>query len=362
MLGQGLTVFFAMSGMLISLPFVRDIAAGRRRLRVGRYAIRRLRRVFPVYIAIFVVANFALHAVYVENAVAVHTPRSDAGTGELTGWVPVLLNLTLLQSFSPQWLQTGINPSWSLTTELTFYALLPLLMIPLVGRVRRRFLAALAPAAVLWVGGLCGRAWATYLFHGMVGVSPLEAEYGPHPVAVLSRSLLGLGDMFAVGIVIAVLFVWTERGELPQWTARRARVACALLLVAGTAGAIFFHHREPWLLGAFTTLVAGALVLRITDPEARGDSSRFVRMIGWRPLDYVGRVSLSVYLVHFPVIVLLTRARLFTHDSVLSAVGSTLLTAAISLAVAAVTYAWIERPALTGEWPRWRSAGRQSRP
>ena len=51
---------------------------------------------------------------------------------------PLLLNLSLLHTFVPEHLQTGINPSWSLTTELTFYALLPVLAVWLVGRSSRR--------------------------------------------------------------------------------------------------------------------------------------------------------------------------------------------------------------------------------
>ena len=76
----------------------------------------------------------------------------------------IALNLSLLQTFFPDHLQTGINPSWSLTTELTFYALLPVLAVWLVGRSKPRLAMALLPAAVLGVAGLAGRAWAEHLF------------------------------------------------------------------------------------------------------------------------------------------------------------------------------------------------------
>ena len=74
---------------------------------------------------------------------------------------------------------------------------------------------ALLPAAVLGVAGLAGRAWAEHLYSESSNLSPFTAEYGANSVAVLSRSLLALGDNFALGMIIAVLFVWTERGELP---------------------------------------------------------------------------------------------------------------------------------------------------
>lgn len=352
MLVHGLTVFFVMSGMLIAMPFVRDIAAGTRRVRVGRYALRRLRRVFPVYLLIFLISNFVFRAVYVENAVGVHSPHSDAGTGMMTDPIALFLNLSLLQTFSPRWLETGINPSWSLTTELTFYTVLPLLAVGLVGRFKYRLAAALLPAALLWLAGMVGRVWAEHLYAGMPGISSLEAEFGPHPSAVLSRSLLGLGDMFAVGMVVAVLFVWTERGELPRWNRRRARIVACVSIVVGTACAAILHHIHPWFVGAFTAFVAGGIILLIADPEARREPSVIVRIAGWRPLEYVGKISLSVYLWHYPLLILLTRVHLFTSDSLLVAIGSTVTLAVLSVALGSLTYAWVERPALTGTWPR----------
>jgi peptidoglycan/LPS O-acetylase OafA/YrhL len=357
MMAQGLTVFFAMSGLLIALPFVRDIATGERRVRVSRYAVRRLRRVFPAYLVIFTIANFVFQAGYLVNAAVVHDAQSDAGTGMITDVVPLVLNLSLLQSFSTAWLETGIPPSWSLTTELTFYAILPLIMVPMVSlgrRLRRPLLAALLPAILLWITGLIGRVWSEQLFARMDGVDSFEAEFGPYPVAVLSRSLLGLGDMFAVGMVVCVLFVWTERGQLRGWTRDRARLVAVAAIVVGAAGAVVLHESHPWFLGAFTTLVAGGLILLIADAEARRERSAFIDLVGWRPFEYVGKISLSVYLWHFPLLILMTRAGLFTRDSAPTAIGATASLAAVSIVLASVTYFWVERPGLTGQWPAVR--------
>ena len=76
-----------------------------------------------------------------------------------------------------------------------------------------------------------------------------------------------------------------------------------------------------------------------------------VRVAAVKPLEYVGAISLSVYLWHYPVIVLLSRAELFDADSVSSLIGAPSIVAAASIALGAITYAWIERPAMTGELP-----------
>jgi peptidoglycan/LPS O-acetylase OafA/YrhL len=354
-LAQALTVFFAMSGMLIYTPFARDIARGERKLRVGHYVSRRLLRIFPAYLVIFVIADFGLRAVFLSNAVDTAVPGTDAGTGMMTKPEPLLLNLSLLHTFFPDYLQTGINPSWSLTTELTFYAALPVLAVWLVGRSSRRLALALLPPAVLGVAGLAGRAWAEHLFQHSSGITPFSAEYGAHGVAVLSRSLLGLGDTFALGMVVAVLFVWTQRGELPWWTRRRATIVGWSLIVAGSIGALIFHDTHPWFTGSFTSVSAAAIILLMVDPPARREPSLLVRVGSWRPIEYVGEISLSVYLWHFPILVLVARAGLFSHDSLFSMVGSTVLVAAVAIALGAITFAWIERPAMTGQLPRaWR--------
>jgi peptidoglycan/LPS O-acetylase OafA/YrhL len=359
LMAQGLTVFFAMSGMLIYLPFVRDIATGQRGVDVRRYARRRLLRIFPAYLLIFGAANLVLHAVYVTNAVDTSTPGTDAGTGLMSDPLTLLLNVTLTQTFVPDAVQTGINPSWSLTTELTFYLLLPVLAVPLVGRAvrqSRRMMLALAPAIALAVAGLVGRGWAEHLYAQRADLTPFSAEFGANGVAVLSRSLLALADNFAVGMVVAVLFVWTERGELPWWTRRRATAAGWTALVVGGALGALVHDSHPWFQGTFTSLTAGGLILLVVDPSARREPSLLVRLADVRPLSWLGEVSLSTYLWHYPVIVLVSRTGWYTTDSVGSMMGSTAVVVAVSVALGGMTYACVERPAMTGELPvlRWR--------
>lgn len=354
-LAQALTVFFAMSGMLIYTPFVRDIARAERRLKVGRYVRRRLLRIFPVYLVIFVICDFGFRAVYLSNAVETGARASDAGTGMLTEPGPLLLNLSLLQTFFPDHLQTGINPSWSLTTELTFYALLPVLAVWLVGRSSRRLALALIPPAALAAAGLAGRAWAEHLYAQTSGLSVFEAEFGAHGVAVLSRSLLAIGDTFAVGMAVAVLFVWTERGELPRWTRRTATAAAWSLVAVGSVGALLIRESHPWFMGTFTSLAAGGVILLMVDPGARGESSALVRVASWRPIEYLGEISLSLYLWHFPMIILASRAGLFDTDSLASLAGSVVLVGSAASLLGAITFAWIERPAMTGQWPMARS-------
>ena len=121
----------------------------------------------PGYLAIFLIVNFVLQASYVDNP-ALQPVGTDAGTGMITDPWKLLTNLTLTQSYFPAFIQTGINPSWSLTLEYAFYASLPLLG-SLLFRLRKRtslrpyLIAAIAPALLLAIG-LIGRALMPLVF------------------------------------------------------------------------------------------------------------------------------------------------------------------------------------------------------
>jgi peptidoglycan/LPS O-acetylase OafA/YrhL len=352
LLSVGLVVFFAMSGLLIYLPFARDISNGQRRVRLGHYARRRLARVYPAYIVIFLVADLVLRAVYVDNAVDASSTGTDRATGLLSDPVDLLLNLSLLQTFFPGTLQTGINPSWSLTTELCFYALLPLLSLPLVrharGSSRRALMLALVPAGVLFLVGFAGRAWAEQWYERRPELSTFSAEFGANGIAVLSRSLLGLGDNFAFGMVVAVLFVWMRRGELTWLTHRRVLVIGTVVVLGGGLGGLLLHDVHPWFLGTAMAAASGGLLLLLVEPAARGTDSALVRFASFPPLEYVGRISLSVYLWHYPMIVLASRFDLVGGDSVGTMLWAPTLVSAAALALGSVTYALVERPAMAG--------------
>jgi peptidoglycan/LPS O-acetylase OafA/YrhL len=306
---------------------------------------------------IFLVANFVLQAVYTENAVDVSVANTDTGTGMMTDPLQLFLNLTLLQTFVPSALQTGINPSWSLTTELCFYVVLPLLAVPLVrftrGDARRGFWIALVPGAVLIVAGLVGRTWAEHLHAQQPEIDTFSAEFGANGIAVLSRSLLALGDNFGLGMVVAVLFVWIERGELAGWTRRRIVAGAAVVVLLCGGFVLALHDAHPWFTGTAMSVAAAAILLVLVEPTARSTPSVLVRMTSAPAFEYVGKASLSIYLWHYPLIVLASRFDLIGGDSALTMLVAPALVFSGALLLGAVTYTYVERPAMS-----WRQKAR----
>lgn len=350
----GLVLFFAMSGLLISLPFVRDVARGERRTDVRRFALRRVARVFPGYLVIFLVSSFVLQAVYLGNAVEVSREASDAGSGMMTDPLDLAANLSLLHTFFPETIQTGINPSWSLTTELCFYALLPLLLVPLArwggGFSRRAFWLAAMPGLLFVVVGLAGRLVAEWWWRSTPGMDALTAEFGPNGIAVLTRSLLGIADNFGIGMLVAVAFVWMERGHLAWLTRRRLFLVGAPVVAVAGVLTLWSADAHPWFVTSAMGLAAGVILLVLVEPTARRSPSRLVRLFSARPLEHVGMISLSAYLWHYPVLLVISRLDerfpLVGGDSLPTMLWAPALVAAGSVLLGTVTYRLVEKPAM----------------
>jgi peptidoglycan/LPS O-acetylase OafA/YrhL len=162
-------------------------------------------------------------------------------------------------------------------------------------------------------------------------------------------------------MLVAVLFVWTQRGELPLWTRRRATVTGWTAVVVGSVVALMIRETHPWFMGSATSVAAAGVILLVTDPGARDEASVIVSIASWRPIEYLGEISLSLYLWHFPMIVIASRAGLFSDDSLASLGGSVVAVALASFVLGTLTFTWVERPAMTGRWPMARFRPRPDR-
>lgn len=349
-LSQAIVFFFALSGFLIFLPFVRRYAAAGDLPSIRHFAAQRIRRVYPAYVVTFLIANFVLAAVFVTNAVETGRTSSDAGSGRITDPLRLLEHLTLVQNFIPAELQTGNNPAWSLTTELTFYLVLPLLALGMfsvrAGGHRARFVIACVPGLLMLAVGIAGKLWAQSLQSARPHLTPETAEFGSNGVSVLSRSLLGLADNFAFGMLAAVVFVWMERGHLGRLSPTVVRIVCPAVWAASLLWAVHLDATGSRFIGTFIALSAGAYLLYVVEPAARGRASKVGAFVDIRPLYFIGQISLSIYLWHFPVILLVSRFGWGGSDSLLGGLWSLLLVGAVSIVLGAVTYRLVELPGM----------------
>ena len=353
-LGQALTFFFVLSGFLLYLPFIKRLESGSSAPDTAKYFVSRVRRVFPGYLFIFVISNFVLQASYLVSPVTVGWADGDEGTGMITNPLNLLAQFTLTQSLFPSTLQTGLNPAWSLTTEWGFYLVLPVIgfaTFALRGRIQlSAYRLALIGPAVLLVIGVVTNYIVSLLQAAHPEYSPLEAYWGPNWIAVLSRSFLALADNFAIGMVAAVVFVALGRGAAATWSTARIQWLLAASMFGFTFASLAAFVLNPRFLPTIFSVAAASLLLLIIAPLARGERSWIAVATDWRPLRYVGTISLSMYLWHYPVMILAERFHLPVQNSPIGLVWGLVAVSLITLVLASATFHFVEKPAMN-----WRA-------
>lgn len=314
-LQAGVEVFFVLSGFLIYTPFVRAHLAGDGPPRALDYLRRRALRIYPAYWVAF-------------------------GLLLALGWVAVdgagrmLQNLTLTQGYRQVEVMTGqgIEPAWTLCVEVTFYAFVPLwsALVRRVARPGRALRTELAGAVALMAVGVGSVLWA-------------ELGSIPVPLRVLFPQLVTLGG----GMLLAV--VATARSTAPRLD-RLARLVppalvcwplafLAALRMPGQATS-FQAPDGDWVVFALTQSLFGLL---LAAPVMLGHGGALARVLRWPPVAWVGLVSYGVYLWHYDVVFDLWPGAWETGRA--RAVLASLGFLAVSVALGAVSYYLIERPA-----------------
>ncbi len=326
-LDAGVALFFVVSGFLLFGPHVRAHLQALPGPATAAYLKHRALRILPpLWIAVAAVWAFI--------------PLSPG----VSGWT-YLRHATLTQIYGSDGSTWGLTQMWSLATEAAFYLALPVLawLLTRGGRDRRwlprttSVLLGLQVIAMVWLG--------------------IAHTGGNERAALWLPAYLG---WFGVGMALAA-WHWSRRlGGAPTGT---------LDAIAATPGAVYAlaagwfvllstpiagpYTLEPPSVGAALVknlgyaVLGGLLVLPAVAPLANG--SRIVAALSSGPAKVLGDISYGVFCYHLVVLGLVERA---IHHEVLH--GNfwplELLTLAITLPVAWLSYRFVERPIM--RWGR----------
>jgi peptidoglycan/LPS O-acetylase OafA/YrhL len=340
--GEGLTLFFVLSGFLLFGPFM-HAAARRAPLGISQYFMNRFLRIYPAYFVIFSIVALFLGLAYTKTVSA-----TDPGVqsvfdtvGRMTSPGPILANLFLVHTLTPWTIKTGLGVSWSLTAEICFYLLLPLLAVITVRLSRRYGLnsAAVISSLGMIVLGLTCRIIGDAQIHGDA-TAQFYQQWGGNWLAVYLRSILCQADFFGVGMLALIVFRHTA--TISGVTARTRYRQC--LYAAAILGLAFTRLEREFGFAVFFA----ALLLIITTETSTLRPHRLVSFLEWRPVWWLGVISYSFYLWHLPVIWGVYRWLLHKQqpDTFLSIALAYILVFAITTALSSVTYLLVERPAL----------------
>ena len=272
----GVDVFFVISGYLITGGILRDLTNNRFTMRNFYY--RRIRRILPAYFTLIVGVFIMGCVLYYAQPLIYLADTTIMGT---------LFSANLyFYFFSGGYFDASVHSNallhlWSLSVEEQFYLFIPLLC-SIIWKFKRRLVFPLFMAiAVVSLGG------AVYaVFNG----SQHSAFYLLHFRAweLLAGSLLAM----------VPLTICHSDVKVPCTIARVHTVLAmtGLMLIIGTYVAL--SNRTPFPgLAVLPTVAGTALLIRY------GQNGWVAQMLSSRPTVFIGKISYSLYLWHWPVTV-----------------------------------------------------------
>ncbi|NHI17390.1 acyltransferase family protein [Microbacterium excoecariae] len=323
----GVDVFFVISGFLITGLLLREIdRTGRISFR--RFYARRAKRILPA-------AAIVIFATVVASLVLLG--RSEAKSVAIDGVFSALfVGNWRFAAEGVDYFAQGTPPSplqhfWSLGVEEQFYLVWPWLMLAIVVFATSRAgksLVSARRATVVAIALLTAASFGWGLYE--TATNPAVAYF-----STFSRAWeLGVGALLAFAPALALspglrrALAWGGLGL----------IALSLAVVSGDS--------PLWPAPLALLPVAGALLVIV----AGGGGYRGPAPLTVRPVTYVGDISYSLYLWHFPVAILLVT--LLPAGSVAYGVVALAATAILSVA----SYHLVEDPARRATWFRRRGA------
>ncbi|HKC28523.1 MAG TPA: acyltransferase, partial [Jatrophihabitans sp.] len=311
----GVDVFFVISGFLITGLLVREARATGRISLLNFYG-RRFRRIVPAAVLVLAVTAYAAHLIFI--AARADKVRTDALFAAVFGanWH--------FAATGTDYFQQGVTVSplqhyWSLSVEEQFYVLWPWVVLLLV-LAERRLARRVGPALTLGVTMALTAVSFEWAVH----------ESGRSPVAAYFSSFDRAWEL-GVGACLAVLSAALNR--LPAWLrpplAYSGLAAIAVAAVTITSTSTF---SPPWAAVA----VGGAALVIMAGSGAQ--SYRYLWVLTNPLATWIGALSYSLYLWHYPVIIF-AQTLVARRDA-----GFYLGVCAVTVALSVVSYYVIENP------------------
>ena len=319
----GVTLFFTLSGYLAAKSIMR--ATARDGFSYPRYICRRIARMMPP-----IVVTIALTAIatYIAAPSLLPKVQQDALPSALflSNWFYIFRNVSY---FAAAGLPSPLTHLWFCAVTMQFYLVWPVILMALYSKTRSRntaigitiaFVLVSTAAMVLMFNPTADTSRVYYGTDARAAellCGALAAIAAPRLREMLSGDIHTPGANKGISKVNAISIAW---------------------LVAVIAGALMLTGESAWLYrGGFLlfALVTGLLITCVQNTECI-----VRRLLSVKPLVWLGQRSFSVYLVHYPLLLLMNPATRTTRI----AWWEQVLQLVLILAVAEVFYRLVERP------------------
>lgn len=296
----GVDIFFVVSGFLITEIILRREGLGT--FSLLEFYIKRALRIFPAYAALLVVVTLCMAALltpndwngYSESVLAALRFNSNSFFASQNDY------------FAPAAYELPLLHTWSLAVEIQFYLILPLILV----LAPRRFLAPILICIAI----------------GALFYSEFNLQDG-HRQSVYF-SLYARIPEFILGSLVA--FYW-QRRSLTRYLSNVMSL-CGVGLIAVSMGFITEKDAFPGFL-AIPACVGVAMLLV-------SDKSRIAELMSSTPMVFIGALSYSLYLWHWPI---LSATRYITGEYKIEN-GVAVLLVLVTTFLAYISYRFIEAP------------------
>lgn len=303
----GVDVFFVISGYLISAIIMKDIAAGT--FSIVSFYEKRIRRIFP-----------ALAVTLIGSAVLAYLCLLPA---EFVDFSKSLLAALFSASNFYFWKHSGyfsapsetepLIHTWSLAVEEQFYIFLPIFLI-----LAHRYFPRKLRLSVGLIAGV------SFVLSAISVVS--------HPTAAFYLAPTR-GWELLLGVLVSLDAFPNIEGEF-------ARSAVALCGIGLISLAVFGLSPTTPFPGLAALLPCGGTALVIA--AGKSGSSQIARALSFKPLAFIGLISYSLYLWHWPIIVFQGMESVLIKG--VSAHVAKLLCIALSFVFATLSWKYVEQP------------------
>ncbi|MCS5716610.1 acyltransferase [Herbiconiux sp. CPCC 205763] len=275
----GVDVFFVISGFLITGALVRE-AGSTGEIGLARFWARRARRLLPAALTVLLAVTVATLLWVPQNLWQQFFGEVVASTLYVENW---LLAANSVDYLAANNIASPVQHFWTLSVEEQFYIAVPLLMIALLAVGRR--MRGRRSARRLLLGGLLAITLASFAYSlYLTAVSAPTAYF----VTTTRAWEFGAGAL--------LVFLPAARAGI---AARAAFFGGSAMLVATV---VLLTAAVPFP-GAVAAIPVVATVLVLWGGAANGARTR--ALTDFAPVQFVGGASYSMYLWHWPLIVLL---------------------------------------------------------
>ena len=301
-------VFFVLSGFVMAHTYGGRFVAGCTAADYREFLLRRVARIFPLYLAVLglILAELAWTA------------------ASVPGWenpgVVIPTNILLIQSWGLT--PSLISSSWSISTEMAAYLVFPLLLqVALFGSPRRAGAGMAATALLLALTAAIGK------LQTVPGNGALDLSDGTTPLPLM-RCTGG----FMLGLL--------------AFRAARSTAVMALVARDNFAAAVVLAFALGLLFGMPDLVLYPFLPLIVL--MASASEGLTVRVLGCRPVRWLGDCSYAIYLLHGAVIHASRRLLNMLVGPGAPEIGRIVAAVLVVFAVlclAGAAHRWIEMPA-----------------